>query len=67
MYKIKQKAIDKINSQLEGAQRDVEHFSNELLTTNGIVDHETNKNCLKASEMNLLLWEYMKVKVMIDN
>ena len=67
MYKIKQKAIDKINSQLEGAQRDVEHFSNELLTTNGIIDHDTNKNCLKASEMNLLLWKYIQTKVLIDN
>ena len=67
MYKIKQKAIDKINSQLEGAQRDVEHWSNELLTTNGIIDHDTNKNCLKASEMNLLLWKYIQTKVLIDN
>ena len=67
MYTIKQKAIDKINSQIEGAQRDVEHFSNELLTTNGIIDHDTNKNCLKASEMNLLLWKYIQTKVMIDN
>jgi len=67
MYKIKQRAIDKINSQLEGAQRDVEHFSNELLTTNGIIDHDTNKNCLKASEMNLLLWKYIQTKVLIDN
>ena len=67
MYTIKQKAIDKINSQIEGAQRDVEHFSNELLTTNGIVDHETNKNCLKSAEMNQLLWRYIQTKVMIDN
>ena len=67
MYKIKQRAIDKINSQLEGAYRDVEHWSNELLTTNGIIDHDTNKNCLKASEMNLLLWKYIQTKVLIDN
>ena len=67
MYKVKQKAIDKINSQIEGAQRDVEHFSNELLTTNGIIDHDTNKNCLKASEMNLLLWKYIQTKVLINN
>jgi len=67
MYKIKQRAIDKINSQLEGAFRDVEHFSNELLTTNGIVDKETNESCLKAAEMNLLLWKYIQTKVLIDN